>query len=129
MRTARLKVLVLLVVLDALAGSVGELATLHYALTHDELPIVAGVIRALSGPFEALGIDALIAAALVFVLVSALKFLSAFWLWNVRVDGAVLQTILLGVSVIFWYGFALPHGPLLGIPQIVLIVLLWKDLK
>lgn len=129
MPTPLLKVLVVLVILDALISSVGLLPILHYALTHRSLPTLAGIIRALSGPFEALGIEALIVAGLVFVSVSALKFISAYWLWNVRLDGGVLQLILLGVSAIFWYGFALPYGPLLGIPQLILIALVWKDLK
>jgi hypothetical protein len=87
--------------------------------------MIGGLFRALSGPFEALGIESFIVSGLIFVAVSAFKFLSAYWLWNLRRDGAVLQLILLGVSAIFWYGFALPYGPLLGIPQFILIVLLW----
>jgi hypothetical protein len=129
MRTPLLKALVILVVVDALISTVGVLPILQYALTHRSLPTIAGSIRALSGPFEALGIDALIVAGLVFVAVSALKFVSAYWLWKVRLDGAVLQLVLLGVSAIFWYGFAVPYGPLLGIPQITLIALAWGNLK
>jgi hypothetical protein len=129
MHTPLLKTLVILVVIDALISTVGMLPVLQYALTHRSLPTIAGIIKALSGPFEALGIDALIVAGLVFVAVSALKFLSAYWLWNVRGDGAVLQLILLGVSAIFWYGFAVPYGPLLGIPQIILIAIAWGSFK
>jgi hypothetical protein len=91
--------------------------------------MIAGLFRALSGPFEALGIDAFIVSGLIFVAVSAFKFLSAYWLWNMRQDGAVLQLILLGVSAIFWYGFAIPYGPLLGIPQFILIALVWNTLE
>ena len=43
-------------------------------------------------------------------------------------DGAVLELILLGLSAIFWYGFALPLGPLLGIIQVVLLILAWRSL-
>src|SRR3970282_103173 len=102
MHTPLLKALIILVVIDALISTVGMLPILQYALTHKSLPTIAGLFRALSGPFEALGIEALIVAGLAFVAVSALKFLSAYWLWNLRLDGAVLQLILLGVSAIFW---------------------------
>ena len=82
----------------------------------------------MGGPFESLGLDALIVMGIIFVVVSAMKFLAAYWLWQSRKDGAVLGLILLGLSPIFWYGFALPLGPLLGIAQLVLLMLVWKTL-
>jgi hypothetical protein len=92
------------------------------------LPTVLG-IRLLGGPFERLGLEILIVAGLVFVVVSALKLLAAYWIWNNRKDGAVLALILLGVSIIFWYGFALPLGPTEGVPELVLLGLAWKGLS
>lgn len=127
MRTPLTTALTILVCFDGFAWIIGVIPTLYYAMTHRTLPTLAG-IRLLGGPFEMLGIDALIVAGLVFVVVSALKFLAAYWLWNLRLDGAVLELILLGVSAIFWYGFALPLGPLVGIAQIVLLALVWKTL-
>jgi len=129
MHTTQLKILLVLVLLDALISTLGVLPMLYYALTHKRLPTIFWNIKALSGPFEALGIETLVAAGLVFVAFSALKFLSAYWLWNTRLDGAVFQLILLGVSAIFWYGFAVPYGPLLGLPQFVLIALVWSTLR
>lgn len=123
------KALVTLVVIEALISTIGVLLTLQYAVTHKSLPAIAGVITALSGPFEALGMDALIVAGLIFVAISALKFLAAAWLWNLRIDGALLQLMLLGVSAIFWYGFAVPYGPLLGIPQAILITFAWSGFR
>src|SRR5262249_40535245 len=114
--------LTVLVCVDGFIWIVGVIPTLYYAFTHRALPRLAG-IRLLGGPFEALGIDALIVAGLVYVVVSGLKFLAAYWLWNSRLDGAILELVLLGLSAIFWYGFALPLGPLLGIIQVVLLVL------
>ncbi len=127
MRTPLIMALVVLILLDGLGWALGVLPTLRYALTHRSLPTVVG-IRALSGPFEALGIEALIVAGLIFVVVNSLKLLAAYWIWNLRPDGAVLQLILLAVSAIFWYGFALPFGPVLGLAQVVLLALVWKSL-
>lgn len=101
--------------------------TLYYAFTYEALPTVGG-IRLMGGPVESLGLDTLIVAGIVFVFVSALKILAAYWLWNLRRDGAVLGLILLGLSTIFWYGFALPLGPLLGLAELVLLMLVWKTL-
>ncbi len=129
MPSLQLKALVMLVVIEALISTIGVLPTLQYAVTHKSLPTIAGSIKALSGPFEALGMDAFIVAGLIFVAISALKFLATYWLWSLRLDGAILQLILLGVSAIFWYGFALPYGPLLGIPQATLIAFAWSGFK
>ena len=129
MESTPLAILVGLVLIEATISTVVVLAILRYAMVNRRLPVIAGRIRALSGPFEALGIDALVAAGLVFVSVSALKFLAAYWLWNGRLDGAVLQLILLGVSAVFWYGFAVPYGPVLGIPQLILLIMVWGDLS
>lgn len=134
MRTPRVTTLVVLILLDGLGWGLGILPGLRYALTHQSLRIVRvlGVgpeIRGLSGPFEALGIGGLIVAGLLFVVISGLKVLSAYWVWNLRRDGAVLALILLGLSALFWYGFALPLAPLVGIAQIVVMALVWKSLS
>jgi hypothetical protein len=126
MRTGQHTALVVLVVVEAAISTFSVLLVLRHAMVHRSLPMVFGAFRALSGPFEALGMDAFIVSGLVFVALSGLKFLSAYWLWNLRPDGAVLQLILLGLSSVFWYGFAVPYGPLLGVPQLILIALLWK---
>lgn len=68
--------------------------TLHHAFARGHLPTVA-VLRAFGGPFESLGGDALI--VLCIVIVSALEFLGAYWLWHASRDGAVLGLILLGL--------------------------------
>ncbi len=123
-----LKVTVVVVCFDALGWIVGVLPTLYYAFTHRALPTVAS-IRLLSGPFERLGLDSLIVAGLLFVVVSALKLLAAYWLAQAQREGDVLALILLGLSAIFWYGFALPFGPLVGLPELGLLVLVWGRLS
>jgi hypothetical protein len=127
-RTHLLPALSILVYVDDFIGSVGVLLPLYYAFMRRQLPLVAG-IRLLSGPFEALGMDAMIVASLMFVVASSAKVLAAFWLGQGRLDGAVLEIILLGLSTIFWYGFMVPFGPVLGLPQIVLLAVAWGSLR
>ena len=62
-------------------------------------------------------------------MVSALKLLAAYWLWQARLDGAILEIILLGLSAVFWYAFALPFGPIGGVVQVVLLALVWNSLS
>lgn len=126
--TPLLNVLSIVVYIDAFIWIVGVVPTLYYAFTHRGLPTFGGM-RLLGGPFEKLGLDSLIVAGMLYVIVSGLKILAAYWLQNSRMDGAVLESILLGLSAIFWYGFALPIGPLLGVIQVVLLALTWTTLS
>jgi hypothetical protein len=127
MRTSLTNILTIVVCVDALGWILGVLPTLYYAFTRHSLPTLAG-IRLLGGPFEKLGLENLIVAGLMFVVVSAFKILAAYWLSQARLDGAILELILLGLSGAFWYGFALPLGPPLGLAQVVLLVLVWRSL-
>ena len=127
MRAPLTTALSIVVFFDAFAWLVGTVPTLYYAFSHGRLPTFAG-IRLMGGPFEKLGIEALIVAGIGYIIVSGLKILAGYWLWNTRKDGAVLELILLGLSAIFWYGFALPLGPLLGLIQVGLLVLAWSTL-
>lgn len=128
MHTSLTTVLSIVVFIDGFIWIIGVIPTLYYAFTHRTLPSFGG-IKLMSGPFESLGIDGLIVAGLVYVVISALKFMAAYWLWNSRMDGAILGLILLGLSTIFWYGFALPLGPLFGLAELVLFALAWKNLS
>lgn len=68
----------------------------------------------------------MVIAGILFVVVSALKILAASWLWQFRTEGAVLELILPAVSTLFWYGFALPFGPVVGLIQVALLACLEK---
>jgi hypothetical protein len=127
MQTPIINVLSIVVYLDAFMWLVGVVPTLYYAFTRRVLPTLGGM-RLLGGPFEKLGLDSLIVAGMLYIVVSGLKILAAYWLQNARMDGAVLELILLGLSAIFWYGFGLPLGPLLGIMQVGLLVFSWSAL-
>lgn len=122
------RALSIVVCVNAFGWAVGTLLPLYYAFGRGSLPRVGG-IRLLSGPFERLGMDAFIVAGLVFVSVSALRALAAYWLWAGHRDGAVLELILLGLSLPFWYGFALPFGPVGGLIEVILIAFAWSGLR
>jgi hypothetical protein len=128
MHTSLVKILSIVVYIDAFAWLVGTVPTLYYTFSRGRLPTLGG-IKLLGGPFEKLGLDALIVAGIGYLIVSALKILAAYRLWGSRMDGAVLELILLGLSVIFWYGFALPLGPLFGGIQVILLALIWGTLN
>jgi len=126
-RTPLTTALSIVVFFDAFAWLVGVVPTLYYAFSQGHLPKFGG-ITLMGGPFEKLGIEALIVAGIGYIIVSGLKVLVGYWLWGSRKDGAVLEVILLGLSAIFWYGFALPLGPVFGVIQVVLLALTWRSL-
>jgi hypothetical protein len=126
--TTLINVLIVVILIDSLGWAFGVLPVLKYAFTHRTLPTIRG-IRLLGGPLEALGIEAVIVTGIVFVVVSGLKLLAAYWIWQARLDGAILELILLGLSAIFWYAFELPLGPASGVIQIVLLALVWNSLS
>ena len=123
-----LNTLVVLVIIDSLGWTLGIIPPLIYTYKHYDYPVVLGIKLLGGGPFDKLGIETVILAGIVFIIISLLKLLAAYWLWHFRLDGAVLELILLAVSAIFWYGFYLPFGPLIGLPEIVLIILNWNAL-
>lgn len=128
MNSPLMTALVIVILIDSLGWSIGVITVLRYALTNNAFPIVGGIRLLGGGPFDALGLGSMVVAGMVFVVVSALKILAAYWLWHFRMEGAVLELILLALSMIFWYGFALPFGPVVGIIQLVLLGLVWGNL-
>jgi hypothetical protein len=60
-----------------------------------------GQFRALAGPFEALGMDAMIVLALLFSAINLLQILAGWWLWKSRRKGGILGISLLAMSTVF----------------------------
>jgi hypothetical protein len=63
MHAPLIKVLTIVVYIDAFIWIVGVVLTLYYAFTHRDLPTLGG-IRLLGGPYEKLGLDSLIVAGI-----------------------------------------------------------------
>ncbi len=72
MHTPLFKVLSIIVYIDAFIWLVGVVPTLYYAFTHRILPTFGG-IRLLGGPFERLGLDALIVAGIGYIMVQRVE--------------------------------------------------------
>jgi len=101
MHTTLTKVLSIIVYIDAFMWLVGVVPTLYYAFSREHLPTFGG-ITLLGGPFERLGLDALIVAGIGYIMVSALKIQAAYWLWGSRMDGAIFALIMLSLIHPLW---------------------------
>jgi hypothetical protein len=112
---------------------IGISPTIVYMIRHRALPIrnlpILGQIRALSGPFEALGMGMMITLAVLFLVINLLHLLAGIWLWKSQRKGGTLEISLLGLSVVFWFGFALPIPPVVGLLEAGLLAAGWKSLN
>ena len=74
------------------------------------------------GPFDRLGIPTSTALLVGFVAVCTAEVVVAVLLWRDATTVLWLALALLPVELVFWIGFALPFGPLLGLARTALVV-------
>jgi hypothetical protein len=73
--------------------------------------------------FEQLGIPTSVPLLAGFLLVAVVEAVVGVLLWTKRPAGSVLALVLLPIEFVFWIGFALPFGPVLGLARTLLVVL------
>lgn len=74
------------------------------------------------GPFDRWGLPTSTALIVVFVAVCAAEVVLGVLLWRDDTTALWLALALLPVELVFWIGFALPFGPLLGLARTALVV-------
>lgn len=79
------------------------------------------------GPFEKIGIRTTVPLLLAYLLVCIAEVVIGWLLWRGSRLGAIGSVALLPLELAFWIGFALPLGPLLGVPRTVLVLLAWSS--
>ena len=93
-----------------------------------DIPIVMGFPAYGRGPFERIGIPTTVPLLVAFLLVCALLVVAGIFLWGGSKLGAILALALLPAGAVFWWGFALPFGPIFALISAFLIVLGWGNL-
>jgi hypothetical protein len=94
-----------------------------------DIPLVMGFPAYGRGPFERIGIPTTVPLLAGFLLICTLEVVAGVLLWGGSRAGAILALALLPAGAIFWWGFALPFGPIFAVISTVLIVLGWQGLK
>ena len=74
------------------------------------------------GPFERWGLPTSTALIVGFVAVCAAEVVVGVLLWRNAMMALWLALALLPVELVFWTGFALPFGPLLGLARTGLVI-------
>jgi hypothetical protein len=93
-----------------------------------DIPIIMGFPTYGGGPFERAGIATTLPLLAGFLLVCILEVMAGFLLWDGSKAGAILALALLPAGALFWWGFALPFGPILAVLRTLLIVIRWESL-
>ena len=94
-----------------------------------DIPIVMGFPAYGRGPFERVGIPTTVPLLAAFLLVCILEGVAGVLLWQGNMSGAILALVLLPVSAVFWWGFALPIPPIFALIWTVLLGLGWQSLQ
>jgi hypothetical protein len=102
-------------------GLPGAYGTWYYA-RQGEVWTFLGFPTYGAGPFERWGLPTSVALLLGFVAICFAEVVVGVLLWRDATIGLWLALALLPVELVFWIGFALPFGPLLGLARTVLVV-------
>lgn len=87
---------------------------LWFLVDHDRVWMFLGFPTYGDGPFEDVGLDASPGLLTAFVVVCGLEVLAGCRLWARQRRGVLLAFWLLPLELVFWIGFALPFGFVLG---------------
>ena len=102
-------------------GLPGAYGAWFYA-RHGEVWTFLGFPTYGDGPFERGGLSTSTVLILGFVAVCAAEVVVGVLLWRDAAIALWLALALLPVELVFWIGFALPFGPLLGLARTALVV-------
>ena len=102
-------------------GLPGAYGAWYYA-RHGEVWTFLGFPTYGDGPFERWGLPTSTALLLGFMAVCIAEVVVAVLLWRDAMIALWLALALLPVELVFWIGFALPFGPLLGLARTALVV-------
>lgn len=96
---------------------------LRYFAQHHEVWTFMGFPTYGGGPFERLGIPTSVPLLAGFIAVCAVELLVGVLLWSGRPIGLWIAIGLLPFELIYWIGFALPFGPILGAIRTIPLIL------
>lgn len=124
----QLRVAAILLWVNGIGFGVFCIPAIRNLLMGRDIPMVMGFPAYGRGPFERIGIPTTVPLLAGFLLVCSLQVVAGLLLWGGSKVGAILALALLPAGAIFWWGFALPFGPILAIISSVLLLLGWQSL-
>lgn len=95
---------------------------LVYFIRHHEVWTLFGLPTYGQGPFQSWGIPTSIPLLAGFIAVCAAEVAVGLLLWIGKPTGLWMALALLPFELLYWIGFALPFGPILGVVRTVLVI-------
>ena len=123
-----LRVAAVLLWVNGAGFGVFTLPAIRNLLLGREIPLVMGFKAYGGGPFERHGLHTTVWLLAAFLARMHRRVRRGWLLWGGHRSGAVLALAILPFAGAFWWGFALPFGPLFALPEIALILLNWRSL-
>jgi hypothetical protein len=124
-----LRLAAILLLISGVGFGVFCIPAIRNLLTGRDIPTVMGLPAYGGGPFERVGIRTTVPLLAGFLLVCILEGVAGLLLWGGSQVGAILALALLPAGAIFWWGFALPFGPIFALLRTILILLSWQRLR
>ena len=100
---------------------------IRYLSEHGRVWTLFGYPTYGEGLFERVGIKTSVPLLVSFLLVCIAELAIGWMLWLNRRSGRMLALALLPVELVFWVGFLLPFGPLLGVMRTALVLRAWSQ--
>jgi hypothetical protein len=127
--SAPLRIAAVLNVLNGLGFGVFIPFSIARLVQRNEILRVMGLPTYGEGPFQQHGLETTVPLLTGFLLVNLLLVVSGILVWNGQRFGAILGLITLVPGAVYWWGFALPFGPLLGLGAAILVLTSWSHLS
>jgi len=93
-----------------------------YLARQGQIWILLGFPTYGAGPFTRIGIDTTVPLLTTFLVVCMAEVSVGWLLWQQSSAGTWVALALLPLELVFWMGFALPYGLLLGVARTILIL-------
>ena len=124
--TAMTKVAALLAWTLGLGFGLPCVYAIRYFAEHGRVWTFLGYPTYGEGPFERVGIKTSVPLLVSFLLVCVAELVVGWTLWRNRRAGRLFALALLPIELVFWFGFLLPFGPLLGLARTALVLVDWS---
>ena len=103
-------------------GIPGVIGSVYFAQQHTVWTFL-GFPTYGGGLFESVGLPTSILLLMGFLTVCAAEVVVGFLLWKGRVGGVGISLAILPVEFLYWIGFALPFGPVLGVARTTVVLM------
>jgi hypothetical protein len=128
-RTTLVTVTAILYLLTGVAYSIGTIPVSRYLIRFRQLPTFGGIHFYEGGFFDRHGINWVIAASLLYILLGIGFILVGFLLWNSKGAGAVLAVALLPIVLAVSIGSLAPFPLVVEPIKVIFVLLSWSSLS